>query len=253
VFETLYPPYYLEFLSSIRTALAAEGVVPASSAPFSTEADMRDFLARVGAYLRAEGAFTADDLANFNRGLAMVFDAPYERKLAEAAALRLYNPTPAAESAGAEPQFFTSAEDRSDFLARTNLVGVIGKEAVQSIPAFQGLDAPRAGDPEANRCAPALAREGGRALTRPLLGVVSSLARVFPLTPNAATAACGPTYCVKSPVCFLSGAPKPGGHNLVAACCSGRVCGAPIGCLELCGNGALPFIWDPTTHICGCG
>jgi hypothetical protein len=223
---------------------------------------MKGFLVRVGTILRAKGIFTDAQEKALGDGIRFVFDAPYERKLAEAMAFQ-QNMSAAAQS-GSFDQVKTSVKDRQEFLERYDVRKIVGSAEFDALPAFQGISSPNALQtplPSQNQrlalsqgnavCPLSSQKVGGRALSAPLLSLVQKLYAVFPLLPQA-DAFCGPTYCITPPECFMSGAPIPGGFNFVAPCCFGRVCGAPTGCFELCGSGSRPFIYDPMTGICGC-
>lgn len=248
VFGLLYPDFYIQYLETIQAELVNQGALPADAVvAFKTESEMMDFIVRMGDLLRNQGLISEEAYQELRRGADAVFRAPYEHKLREAVASR-------EQLSDAFSSFvpIPTREAKLEFLRTSGIIDALGPEAVYSLPAFSEL---ATSSPQSSAyCTTHVAAEHSpRMLSRPLLGVVRILAEVIPF-PRPAAAACGPTYCITSPICFMEGAPLPGGYNLPGVpCCSGRICGAPIGCLELCGNGSKPFIWDPTTSICGCG
>lgn len=264
VFKALYPDFYITFLKNIQSALVSDGSLNQSaSVAFRTEAEMKSFLLNVGVILRTKGVFSGAQQKALEDGIRFVFDAPYQRKFAEATAFQ--QNLSAAGQAGPSSEIKTSAKDRQEFLERYDVRKIIGADEFDALPAFRGISSPEAlqtpipttqnkklVSSQGNAvCLLSAQEKGGRALSKPLLSLVQKLYAVFPLLPQA-DAFCGPTYCVTPPQCYIQGVPTPGGFNLIAPCCFGRICGVPTGCFNLCGNGARPFIYDPLTGICGC-
>ncbi len=249
IFGLLYPDFYIQYLGTIQAELVSQGALPADAVvEFKTEREMMDFIVRMGDHLRNQGLISEEAYRQLRRGADAVFRAPYEHKVREAIASR-------EQLSDAFSHFVpaTTREAKIEFLKTSGIIDALGPEAVYSLPAFSEL---ATSSPQSSAyCTTRVAAERSpRVLSRPLLEMVRILAGVIPFPTSAEAKFCGPTYCIRSPICFMEGAPKPGGSNLAGVpCCSGRVCGAPIGCLELCGNGSKPFIWDSTTSICGCG
>lgn len=228
IFDLLYPDFYRGALQSAQESLVSEGVIaPAETVPLRTEEEIKVVSEKILRYLYDQGFVDAEAYQTSLRGAGQVFSASYDFKLREAQTIKAIREGKLPNS----PLTVTPEEALAEF-----------KEILRS----QGydFDAILRGQPSSR--APS---EGRLVLSRHLIGVITLLGKFF--TASVANAFCGPTYCISPPICFMEGAPTPGGFNFPTPCCFGRICGVPIGCFELCGNGAKPFIWD--FGICGCG
>ncbi|KKT41840.1 MAG: hypothetical protein UW30_C0004G0039 [Candidatus Giovannonibacteria bacterium GW2011_GWA2_44_13b] len=248
VFKILYPQFVIDFFSAIQEELILQEAVTTQRFDFNSEEDIKDFSIMVGKYLLAKGTIDSANYKEFEKNILYVFNMPFEGKRLEAMELSKKFDT-ASWNSFSPP---TTKEAKEEFLAATGIVEILGAQTVYSMPAFQEL-VPSA--PTSLNCtAPSLAgNEPPAVMWSPILETVKFLDLFYPLI-NKANAFCGATYCIipASGYCWMEGAPLPGGSNILGVpCCSGRVCGVPIGCLELCGSGSKPFIWMP--GICGCG
>ena len=231
VFRVLYPSFFVSGLNDIQNELVAEGVIAAGDASdFSKEGDIKNFMLIATKYLADRGIIAADEFALIQNSLRAFFDRPYAEKLLEVHGLVGV----AAASAVNTTQFVfpTQKEALEEFYRDTKIKEQIPSDALKLLPQVNFVSS--------------------RFLSATLLRGLMLFGRFF-VVPSTQAAFCGPTFCIRPPLCALEGVgASPGGTNFPTPCCSGRICGVPIGCLELCGNGSRPFIWDPATSICGC-
>lgn len=238
-FDILYPPFYIAGLKDIQTQLIAEGAVVKEST-LTTEDEIRSLLSATISYLADRDFITQAERFETGKDLDSFFNRSDEEKLREIQDVINASKKPPAM----DFKFPNRREALKEFYETVKLKDNVPPEALQFYPFIEE-------NPEVSVC-PANSIEKPRVLAAALLRGLMLFERFFSIP--SAVAVCGPTYCVRPELCFLEGTEaQKGGSDFFTPCCYGRICGVPIGCYELCGDGSKPFIWDPKTQICGCG
>jgi len=230
IFELLYPVVYLDALRAAQGSLVSEGVIaPNDVLPLHTEAEVKTASDTLLRYLRDQGAVDTQAYEISREAADQVFSASYEFKLREAQTIKAIQ----------EGVFSNDSHH-----------AVTPEEALdefREVLRLQGYDLDAILRGQSSSQAPS---DNRLVLSRHLIAGFRLIGDFFMV--GVANAACGPTYCIRPAICFVEGAGGPVGANFPTPCCFGRICGVPIGCFELCGEGSRPLIWDPV-GICGCG
>lgn len=241
IFDLLYPAFYLDSLRSAQDFLASEGVIkPGERFGFKTEREVRDFTQLLMRDLLSRGFIDQAGFDTARLGGDQVFNTSYQFKLDEAVVLKAIR-----EGETPPPGSFVSREEAlrefKDLLLRQGY----------------DFDALRLQSPGSSAApvAPRLAGKESQVLSRHLVPLAKFLTEFFSI-PDARAVACV-FFCGKTPVCFMEGAPALAGANIPFIPCCFVITNCPgldkLGCFNLASNGLEPFIWDPTTGICGIG
>lgn len=231
IFNLLYPDFYLETLRSGQRFLIDQGAMKSEEASaFATEREVREFNERFLAYLLERKLIDTETVDRARRSMDELFGAAYEFKLQEALAVQRYR---AGDPASVGKLVISPEEAEREFEELIRSQGSHIREI--------NLDVP-----------PASAAPGQRlVLSRYLTEFGKLLSNVLISPARAATCTC---FCDTTPVCFQegpSGGPVGANQVPVVCCRSFGCCPGPLnGCFNRCAG--RPFIWDPTTLICGC-
>lgn len=241
IFDLLYPAFYLDSLRSAQEFLASEGVIkPGGKFGFKTEREVRDFTELLMQDLLSRGFINQADVDAAKKGVEQVFYTSYQFKLGEAVVLKAIREgkTPPAGS-------FVSPEE-----ALREFKDLLLQQGYD----FDALRLQSPGS-SAAPAAPRMVERESQVLSRHLTPLAKFLTEFFSV-PEARAVSCV-FFCGKTPVCFMEGTPALAGANIPFIPCCFVITNCPgldkLGCFNLCSNGLEPFIWDPTTSICGCG
>lgn len=240
IFDLLYPAFYLDSLRSAQEFLAGEGVIkPGGKLEFKTEREVRDFTELLMRDLLSRGFIDQAGFDTARTGGEQVFNTSYQFKLGEAVVLKAIREgeTPPAGS----------------FVSREEALREFKDLLLQQGYDFDALRLQSPGS-SAALVAPRMVSGESQVLSRHLVPLAKFLTEFFSIP--EARAACFFT-CVVAPECYMGGAPTPGGVNIPAIPCCLVITNCKgldkLGCFNLASNGSKPFIWDPTTSICGIG